>query len=553
MVIFRLLNLNERACLRATCKRFRWLCDLIKICKLIIFERQPPHLNARLDCTDEDYAWPDTAYVTQMDALFSNQQLMVKQMGRFLRTLVIYGSDQTRASLEHTFEQLENLELHNIDLKSAHLLQTTSIRHFSSNYSHFCKPCEVQKLMECLKLLKSTKADKQSRSSLVYGFDQLKSKNIVRLTINSELESKFFVSAVEQQLFGSLQHLDVVLEELGVLPYLSAQCPNLRRVDCLLEDLDEFLKTVTMVNLRNMVSKLRDDLEVRLFGFALNNMNNAKINKWLSFLIYFLETFREVIRVNSSRRLCLHLDKPSVKMLKELSGHCDLNGFFALVSGLHLNDQEIAVDDGQFLTANFANCREMKFESIKNPVPAPVVFKRLLDAFSHSAKEILIRADAFDVELDNAILDNLAACQRVEILYFEIWNCVENLNFLLKLSELHSLYIFSYLPVRQSLVAELITSLRYLKRLQIVFVKPTGLTKQALKAFKEWVIETNRERFAARDLTFRVEIRTRNCGQIVRYLLVEKGLCGTFCNNEDNKMFDLIQFKAGNLSVKQDC
>lgn len=552
LMIFQMLNLNERASLRTTCKRFKWLCDQIKIRKLVIFERQPPCTDRRLECTDEKYAWTDVAYVTQLNEFFANRQLIVDQMGKFLKTLVIFGSDQTRAVLVYTFEQLENLELHDVDFESAHLLKSNQIKRFASNSSYFQKPCEVRKYFEALESLKSPELANLSRSALVYGFDRMESTHIVHLIVDGELEFEFFRYCMQRQLFNVLQRLDVVLEDLDVLPYLSEQCPSLKRIDCLIEDLEAFRKRITKSKLQELVNKLRDDLQVCLFGFDLKHtqLNKSSVSPSV-YLIDLLNVFNTVVRVNTVRRLCLHLDKLNLKVLKELTALFDMSGFFALVSGLHLNDQAIFVDEEAFFAEHFTNCYEVKFESIQNPVPEPAVFQRFLAHFSASAKEMLMRADGFDVELNNETLDNVAACTRLSRLYVELWDRFDNLNFLFKLTELHTLDIFAYRPVEQSVVAKLIRTLRHLKHLQIVFVKPAGLSKATLKELKQSVNAEHKERFELRGLEFRVELRTKKCGQIVRYLLIEDRLCGSFCGNEEEKMFQLIRFKSNNLPAKQ--
>ena len=541
-LIFGMLNLNDRASLRATCKRFQRLSDHIKIRKLIIFERKPPLAGGRLECSGEVYRPEHTAYVTRMDALFANQ-LVVNQMSKFLKTLAIFGCDRSRLTLEHTFPKLEHLELHDIDVRNWHLLRSPSIRTFASNYAFFRKPCEVEKYLNVLKELRpSHEHANLPPSALVYAFDQMQSRNIRRLMINRELEDEFFKYGVEQGLFASIERLDVVLNELSILPYLSEKCPRLRRIDCLIFDLDAFLKSVTKHKLKKIMGQIRDDLRVNLHGFPLNS-KAPQLNK---FLIKFFESFRDVIRVNASRRMCLHLDQLNVDVLKGISEYCDLGDFFALVGGIHLNEQTIIANDAEFFRANFANCVEVKFESIQNPIPSPKAFHDFLTVFP-GAKEMLVRADGFDVELDNSTLDNLGVCDQVEVLYLEIWGRMNNLNVLFKLSKLQNLRIFSYLPIKQTVIVELIEALRYLQYFQVVFVKPPGLSKESLKQFKDRVNSQFKKRFEIAELEFRVEVRKRDSRQIVRYLLIDQRKCGTFCHNEDNKMFDLIEFKRSRL------
>ena len=365
--------------------------------------------------------------------------------------------------------------------------------------------------------------------------------------MNVELESNFFRYCVEKRLLGALERLNVVLEDLGVLFYLSERCPSLRQVDCLVQDLDEFMKIVSVAKLSELVSKLRNDLQVRLFGISLGS---EPFNKSLSFLVEFLNTFREVIRVNNALRLCLHLDSAYADLLKQMSEQFDLTGFFKLVSGLHLNGQAIAVNHARFLAKHLVNCREVKFESIEDPVPEAAVFECFLASFALTTREVFMGTDGFGVELDNATLDQVAVCDRLDSLYIEIWNRIDNLNFLFRLRELRTLCIFAYLPVEQTVVAELIGALKNLKFMHIVFVKPGGLSKQALGEFKNSVNSKHQERFRVRGLEFRVELRTRTCGQIVRYLLIEKRLSGSFRNNEDNKMFELIRFKQKSAAAE---
>lgn len=111
LMVFKLVNLNDRASLHLANQRFKTLCDSISINKLIVFERGAV-VAGKLPHTYEAYGYEDTASCFDLQKLFDNPTLL-KQMRR-LRVLVIYGIrlPATELKLNTVSDRLEYLLLH---------------------------------------------------------------------------------------------------------------------------------------------------------------------------------------------------------------------------------------------------------------------------------------------------------------------------------------------------------------------------------------------------------------------------------------------------------
>ena len=104
LVIFKMLNLNERANLRLVTKKFKCLVDTIKITKLIIYIEMLP-LPGQLMPTNEPFGLQDTVQVYDINKFFSNP-IILDQM-KPIRQLVIKGTYYKQVQIEQfLIEQL---------------------------------------------------------------------------------------------------------------------------------------------------------------------------------------------------------------------------------------------------------------------------------------------------------------------------------------------------------------------------------------------------------------------------------------------------------------
>ena len=81
LIIFKKLNLNERAPVRLVNKKFRDLIDSIPITKLIIYEKERPPITYKLEYLNESFNQNETASVSDLQKFF-NSKLLIRQMKR---------------------------------------------------------------------------------------------------------------------------------------------------------------------------------------------------------------------------------------------------------------------------------------------------------------------------------------------------------------------------------------------------------------------------------------------------------------------------------------
>ena len=246
LIIFKMLNLNERTHLRLLSKRFKCLVDTIKIYKLIIYQ-QLPALAGHLAYTDEPYGILDTVEVYDLDKFFNNPTIL-DQM-KPIRQLVIEGcGNKITINLNATFGKLNYLRVQGITFTSSSLLQSTELEHL---------------------ILESTFQVDPSKhgipvSAFKYQFNELKSGKIKYLKMRA-VEFEFLEHCVKNGIFSSLEEIDITFFNFESLLLLNIGCPALKIVNFQVgEDKKALFREVDVIQWTS--EQLRDDLSVYLFG-----------------------------------------------------------------------------------------------------------------------------------------------------------------------------------------------------------------------------------------------------------------------------------------------
>ena len=259
LVIFKMFNLNERTNLRLVSKRFKCLLDMIKITKLIIYEKSPT-LPVQPNYADESNSLQDTVYVYDLNKFFNNPTIL-DQMEP-IRQLVIEGSkSETEIDLKTGFKKLTYLRLRNVKFTNSSLLQSTELEHLTlqDSFFHSFGKC-ISDFGGIYQIIQSD----YNRSVFNHKFNDLKSRKLKYLKlISADFEG--LRCWIQHGLFHSLEEIDITFFDFESLILLNNRCPALKIVNCQVgKDKEAFLREVDTIEYAS--EQLRDDLLVYLFG-----------------------------------------------------------------------------------------------------------------------------------------------------------------------------------------------------------------------------------------------------------------------------------------------
>ena len=249
LVIFNMLNLNERTNLRLVSKRFKCLLDSVKITKLIIYEKIQPVLDP-LTYTNESYGLLDTVEVYDLYQFFNNPTIL-KQMEP-IKILVIKGAERGRGiDLKTTvFTKLSYLKLQNVVFTSPSILESTELEHLILESSFF-----------------NSIAGWYGRppTAIDNPFNHLNSPKIKYLRVSS-IDFKLLFNYFAK-LFDSLVELDVMFVDFAPLAFFLKghyRCPSLKTINCHIgADVGDFLEKAHIIE---TIGEHLKDLTVYLFG-----------------------------------------------------------------------------------------------------------------------------------------------------------------------------------------------------------------------------------------------------------------------------------------------
>ena len=501
LIIFKMLNLNERANLRLVSKEFKSIVDAIKITKLIIYEKMLA-LPGQLKHINEPYGLQDTAEVYDLNKFFNNP--IIRGQMKSIEQLVVYGLEKGQdIGSKFEFKKLTYLELSKVIFTRSDLLKSNEIQYLILDDSYFKPMQEIYRKINQINLRNEYEAN-DSPSVFMYQFMNLKSKNIHYLKITHLLELKFLNYCVENDLFSSLEEIDVVLTDFDSLIYLNDQCPTLKTVHIRIGlEFGDFIDRVNQVNLGELKSKLRKDLSVFLYGVPFNQTNAEAV-------IDFLKQFSLTMRVNESK-MEYAIMRPTYDCIKRFERDHDLTKFYAMIYLLHFDRQIV---DNEFFK-KFINLKALVINLTEKAKPN--VLNNYLSTFAN-LEHVMFMAPEIDTVYSNETLDLLPKhCKRLNYLNVECRKEID-FKFVLNLPRLKGLIIRSCFAFDESIYLQLLKR-KFLIMTDVCFVRSDDLSREKLKAFKDRVSE----RLEGGKLEFKINIhRRKGAGELIRYVLKEK-------------------------------
>ena len=553
LLIFERLNLNERASLRLACKRFRTLCDQIKIHKLIIFHRTAP-LSGRLQYTNEPYSLESTVYVVDLRKFFSNEQITVNQM-KLIKTLVIYGDVELEhygsgfeVNVKSKFEQLNHLEVHHCNFLSPIILSSTKIKYLVLEETNMRALALVEAKAEAINK-KALKVNEKrtlddTLSYYALGLEQFQSRGLKYLSMTYEVNEILSQKLLESDHFQHLEVADLWVPMLRfAAPILMLArkgiCPKLRKLNLMIrtENFDETVDFIDQLDLTGIFSWVKDDLTVRLFGLRFDRRHKSAF-------VNFLRPFGRRISVLQGS-LSIFIDQPTYLHIKKWNEKHELDHFYKTVGMLLLIDRFKSGDQLDPIFRRFTQCCTISVP----PGLSPVQFEKYLNAFA--GLKMIIMSENWEKPLYGNQLLNLIAkqCPQLECLLFDAWKEID-FSFLSHLQRLTYLQMMLAFAFPQSTLIDFLSKHRDLSKFEVCCVQSNFESKSALSALKKLVNETFADRFKARNLAFYIEIHTKKADQYIRCVL--KGHHEPLGQNRADEMRMFSFIKRVNAAKKND-
>lgn len=264
LMILKYFTFNEKYRLRLVCKQFKNLIDSIPIRKLIIYEKHP-QLSGKFQMIDEHFSYLDTVYVYDLNEFF-NTKPIIENLKKSIKKLVIYGLDSSLISLKEPFNELTYLELKDICFSNATILESQKLKQLLIYRSSFETPENFDEQLSIGKSISSTIFNHLSGLNSLKG----KLKHFVCHFSNLDDETEFFKLCVKAKIFSELEILEIYLEDLNTLTYLSKALPRLKQIYLFSgKTFFNFRDAICDTRLADLVEKLRPDLTVYLFGIPL--------------------------------------------------------------------------------------------------------------------------------------------------------------------------------------------------------------------------------------------------------------------------------------------
>lgn len=434
---------------------------------------------------DEKYSQQDCLYVLNLKAFFENEFILQRLQN--IDKLVINGLDKREFSLNSTFDKLTHLELRSVNIVHPTVLRSPNIKTL---------------------LLKDTSVNSSGEDYFngVLGFNSLKCK-LKRFSFSDVLCSEigFYRSCSKNAAFSELETLDCYVDELKTLLFISNNFTKLKTVNVrIAKSRDDFIDLLEHNALRKLVTKLRSDLKVNLFGMPLNKSTYKVIED-------IIEDFELHFTYTGGRMSVL-----AVQEMAELEPPYILDGFLKQIDTLRFEDR--LEDD--FLYDKFTNVSEASYNfwiDVRHDLPER--FK------AHPNITSLVLTSLPDGHYLNDIMDMIPVnFKNLTNLRMEQWDDV-NFDFLLQMPKLKTLTLLLRFEFDRSLFIEMLRNLKHLSFVDMFYERTDLHTTDQLSLFKKSVLACASNELKFTDFMFKIEIhhRTSYMGNekfsFVRYIL----------------------------------
>lgn len=331
---------------------------------------------------------------------------------------------------------------------------------------------------------------------------------IRELVISKKVDLNFMSYLIGKKLTTNIKILRIKLFDFQVLEYLLRNnvMPSLEKIYCDLigKSWQDFISDEDyLIDFADELEFLK--LEVYLFGIRFSK---STVNEFISSL---KELNRSIEISNNELKLRL-LSNQDFKNLKSQKNK-KLNGLFELIEVLEVLEQNSSLFDEEFFK-KLINCNSIYFFFTSTPLPK--LIEKYLQAFKN-LKLLLLSHFDYRTRVDNTILDLIPKYQPfLESLSVIAWNSI-NFDFLLPLSRLSKLDLHVYHPMEEETYLKLLTELKSLQCMYVLFARPSILTNEELGQFKRRVLihVTN---LKINNFFFKIEIHKKGDTHFLRYI-----------------------------------
>lgn len=426
--------------------------------------------------TDDYYTEADSVHVPSLERFFNNQ-FIVRKISK-VKKLKIIGLDESEFSCPIKFNALIHLELSNVQITNETIYESPNLKKlFTSKAFLYTAPtCPFHKL---------------GLGSLTNKLEHFGITDILPPDDEIEFYKMVHVSGV----LSELETLDCHLMSSETLVYISDNFHRLKTIKVRFATCRDEMIDLLEPGLDKLVKKLRSDLKVFLFGIPLVKGLIDVVQRFL--VDYGLELQFGLnslgIKVGSDWN---DFDEDFGQHLKLLSG------FFKLIDTVLYEDQ--AADEG--IVNRLTNVSRVIFRiwlDVKHGLPGSL-------ALYPNIKRLQFVSFP-DGHYHNDVLDMIPIyCTKLLSLNMDNWETDVNYRFLLGLTSIETIRIYTRFPFDQELYMDMLRQLTNLTFLEIWYELTDSITKDELSKFKHTVEDCINDELMFNDCTLKVQIHRRN-------------------------------------------
>lgn len=451
----------------------------------VIYDRSPV-AEGKLSITDDDYTEADTVYVLSLQQFFGNK--FVGQRIAHIKKLKICGLDEDEFRCDIKFNDLIHLELSNVLITNATIFESPKLEKLLVSNAYLYTTAGASHHFHHLGLGSLTSQLKYCRTT-----DILPPKE----------EVEFYNAVLKSPMFWELETLDCHLMSFKTLIYISNNFKQLKTVNVRFATCRDDMIHLLDKGLKKLLSKLRPNLTVNFFGIPLNNETVEMVESFFNAYLVELDLGPDSVAV----KFCHEWNEFS----NNFGQHAKLlSGFFKLVDTVIFEDQ--AIDS--CVLDRFSNVTQACFKfwlDVKHGLPDR------LKSYSN-IKHLQLNSFPDAPHYHNDILDMIPVhCSKLLSLHIDIWDTDVDTNyrFLLDLTSIKVIRIFTRLPFDRELYMDLLRRLTHLSFLEIWYEMTENVTKDELSSFKQAVKDCieNELGFGDSDLSVQIHRRTSYFGE----------------------------------------
>lgn len=496
LMIFKYLNLNDKARLRLVSKKWRQFIDKFAIKKLIIFYNIPP-VPGRLKLRNERFGLSDCVYITKWEQFVQNE-FVIQHLAKSIEKLVVFSSDKKELCFyELKFDRLFYLELHDVRINErSKFLEENNIEtlylYYRDHLDYFRKDL-----------------DDLEKMNKKFGFLKLLSrlKKLRHLNIRNKLTIEFFRNWCD--ILNKVEILDVHIRDVRTLLFINKEYPNLKVLNAIVfEGLDKFSSYLSPLCMNALKNKLRKDLTVYLYSIPFEREN-------INFICDYLNRSKCQIRLCNSE-LTFIIEDRFETMINDFSREQDLlDKFYSNINILVINRPYFnELIYRKMINVEYLNLYFNNLYSYNN-------LPKILEIFNH-LKEIKLLFDA-NQDNGNQIIQLLPIyCLNIFSITIKSSNPTHfDYTPILQLTNLKYIKLTLINPFDHDLLLQ-IAHLPYLTFFEINFNRPIGFEDSHCKVVQDEISQKLSQIMEKKNLAFYVETQTTLDSDSIYYSMIRK-------------------------------